>query len=56
MIVDGIRKVDRFTSRYPLAEVVFSTEPHDPFFNTNRPEDLLEAERLLTASGSVASR
>ncbi len=44
---EDIRKVDRFTGRYRLAEVAFSIEPHDPFFNTNRPDDLIEAERLL---------
>ena len=47
MVDEDIRKVDRFTSRYRIVEVEFSTEPHDPFFNTNRPEDLIEAERLL---------
>ena len=47
MVDEDIRKVDRFTGRYRLAEVVFPTEPYDPFFNTNRPEDLDEAERLL---------
>ena len=31
----------------------FATDPVDPFFNTNRPEDLEEAERLLSA-GVVA--
>ena len=47
MVDEDIRKVDRFTGRYRLAEVAFSSEPYDPFFNTNRPEDLIEAERLL---------
>ena len=47
MLVDGIRKVDVWTSRYRLAVVDFPIQPLDPFFNTNRPEDLAEAERLL---------
>ncbi len=47
MIDDDIRKVDRFTDRYRLAQVDFPTDPQDPFFNTNRPEDLIEAERML---------
>ncbi len=46
MVEDDIRKVDRFTSRYRLIDVSFPTDPLDPFFNTNRPEDLVEAERL----------
>lgn len=47
MVDEDIRKVDRFTSRYKLVGVEFPVEPYDPFFNTNRPEDLIEAERLL---------
>jgi molybdopterin-guanine dinucleotide biosynthesis protein A len=44
---EDIRKVDVWTARYRLAMVEFPTAPVDPFFNTNRPEDLAEAERLL---------
>jgi molybdenum cofactor guanylyltransferase len=51
MIDEGIRKVDVWTARHRLVEVAFATDPIDPFFNTNRPEDLAEAERLL---GDVA--
>ena len=46
MVDEGIRKVDLWTARYRLALVDFPSAPHDPFFNTNRPEDLAEAERL----------
>jgi molybdenum cofactor guanylyltransferase len=49
MTLEEIRKVDVWTARYRLVEVDFSAEPFDPFFNTNRPEDLAEAERLLGA-------
>lgn len=51
MIDDDIRKVDRFTAGYRLAQIDFSNEPIDPFFNTNRPEDLIEAEQLLARTG-----
>jgi molybdopterin-guanine dinucleotide biosynthesis protein A len=44
---EEIRKVDVWTARHRLAVVDFPTAPHDPFFNTTRPEDLAEAERLL---------
>lgn len=44
---EGIRKVDVWTARYRLAQAAFPTDPVDPFFNANRPEDLAEAERLL---------
>ena len=47
MVEDEMRKIDIWTARYKLAEVEFAAEPLDPFFNTNRPEDLEEAERLL---------
>jgi molybdopterin-guanine dinucleotide biosynthesis protein A len=44
---EEIRKVDVWTARYRLTVADFPTVPLDPFFNTNRPEDLAEAERLL---------
>ena len=52
MLEEEIRKVDIWTARYRLATVDFpdidlNGKPIDPFFNTNRPEDLEEAERLL---------
>jgi molybdopterin-guanine dinucleotide biosynthesis protein A len=47
MVGEAIRKVDVWTARYRLAKVEFPVGTIDPFFNTNRPEDLAEAERLL---------
>ena len=47
LVDEDIRKVDRWTARYRLATVAFPAEPVDPFFNANRPEDLVEAERWL---------
>ncbi|RDD62775.1 molybdenum cofactor guanylyltransferase MobA [Ferruginivarius sediminum] len=51
MVEEDIRKVDVWTARYRLATVPFPPAETgqgtiDPFFNTNRPEDLEEAERL----------
>ena len=48
LMVEGIHKVDVWTGRYRLATVEFPIAGVDPFFNTNRPEDLAEAERLLS--------
>lgn len=48
MVEEDIRKVDKWTGRYDLAVVHFATYPVDPFFNANRPEDLAEAEKLLS--------
>ncbi len=53
MEADGVRKVDLWTARYRLAVVDFATDPIDPFFNTNSPEDIAEAEAIL-ARGAVA--
>ena len=49
VIEEGVRKVDDWTARYHLVEVDFPVVRLDPFFNTNRPEDLALAERLLAA-------
>ena len=48
LVEEEIRKVDLWTARYRLAQIEFSAEPVDPFFNANRPEDLAEAERLVS--------
>jgi len=47
MTEEQIRKVDVWTARYGQAVVAWPTDPIDPFFNANSPEDLAEAERLL---------
>ena len=49
MIFEGVRKVDAWTGRHTVADVDFASEPVDPFFNANRPEDLDEAQRALAA-------
>jgi molybdopterin-guanine dinucleotide biosynthesis protein A len=49
LTVEQVHKVDIWTGRYRLATVDFPIAGIDPFFNTNRPEDLAEAERLLSA-------
>ncbi|PDT87249.1 molybdenum cofactor guanylyltransferase MobA [Bradyrhizobium sp. Y36] len=46
LVVEDIRKIDRWTARYPLATVTWPTAPLDPFFNANTVEDIAEAERL----------
>lgn len=51
LIEEGLRKVDAFTARYPLATVEFAAAPVDPFLNVNTAEDLARAERLLAATG-----
>ena len=46
LVVEGVRKIDRWTARYPLATVAWQTVPFDPFFNANTIDDIAEAERL----------
>ena len=43
----GHRKIDAWTARHGVAVADFATTPFDPFFNVNRPADLVEAERVL---------
>jgi molybdopterin-guanine dinucleotide biosynthesis protein A len=50
LVEEGLRKIDLFTARYPLATVEWPMQPHDPFFNANRPEDLAEAEAIAKAN------
>jgi molybdenum cofactor guanylyltransferase len=46
LMVEGVRKIDRWTARYALATVNWPAEPLDPFFNANTVDDIAEAERL----------
>jgi molybdopterin-guanine dinucleotide biosynthesis protein A len=45
---EGVRKVDEWTVRHRLAVAEFEARHYDPFFNANRPEDLNEAEKILS--------
>ncbi|HLT78629.1 MAG TPA: molybdenum cofactor guanylyltransferase MobA [Ferrovibrio sp.] len=54
VVGEGIRKVDIWTGRHKLAVAHFPTDPVDPFFNANAPDDLAEAERLLARLGDAA--
>ena len=42
----GIRKIVAWTERHDAGLAVFDTEPWDPFFNVNTPEDLARAEDM----------
>lgn len=44
---EDMRKIDAWTARHRLVQVDWPTDPVDPFFNANRPNDLAEAEALL---------
>ena len=53
LVEEGLRKVDLWTARYRVAVVSFPTARVDGFFNANRPEDLVEAERLFAICSSA---
>jgi molybdenum cofactor guanylyltransferase len=46
LVVEDMRKVDRWTARYRLATATWPTDPLDPFFNANTMDDIAAAERL----------
>jgi molybdopterin-guanine dinucleotide biosynthesis protein A len=52
LVVEDIRKIDRWTARYKLATVTWPTMPLDPFFNANSVEDIAEADRLAALDGA----
>ena len=52
LVVEDIRKIDRWTARYRLATVTWPVEPLDPFFNANTVDDIAEAEKLAELDGS----
>jgi molybdopterin-guanine dinucleotide biosynthesis protein A len=51
LVEEDIRKIDRWTARYPLATVTWPVTPVDPFFNANTVEDIADAERLAALDG-----
>jgi molybdenum cofactor guanylyltransferase len=53
LTTEGLRKIDKFTARYPLAKAEWLTEPFDPFFNANSPDDLAEAEKILVRNAEA---
>jgi molybdopterin-guanine dinucleotide biosynthesis protein A len=46
LVVEDMRKIDRWTARHGVAHAAWPTEPFDPFFNANTPEDIAEAEAI----------
>ena len=49
-LLEGERKIDRWTARFGCAVAEWPAEPLDPFFNANAPEDLAAAEQALLRS------
>jgi molybdopterin-guanine dinucleotide biosynthesis protein A len=53
LTVEDMRKIDRWTARHGIAHADWPTQPYDPFFNANRPEDINEAETILRDHGDA---
>src|ERR1700726_571391 len=51
LVVEDMRKIDRWTARYRLATVAWPADPLDPFFNANTMDDIAAAERLAELDG-----
>lgn len=51
LVVEGLRKVELFLSRYRTVRVTWPDRPVDPFFNVNTPDEFAEAERLARTIG-----
>lgn len=47
LVEEQLRKMGVWLQRYRCVEVNYSHEPFDPFFNINRPEDLVLARSMV---------
>ncbi len=52
IVNEGIRKVEHWTSRYRFSTANFRDDGIDPFFNANRPTDLIRADAWLRLNGT----
>jgi molybdopterin-guanine dinucleotide biosynthesis protein A len=53
LVQENMRKIDRWTARHGIALAGWATEPFDPFFNANTPEDVAEAQALVLRYGDA---
>jgi molybdenum cofactor guanylyltransferase len=53
LVVEDMRKIDRWTARHGVARASWPAEPIDPFFNANTPEDVHAAERMIALHGEA---
>ena len=53
LIEEGLRKIDRWTARHGIAHAEWPAAPVDPFLNANTPDDIAEAERLVSLYGEA---
>ena len=53
LVIEDMRKIDRWTARHGIAHASWPDKPVDPFFNANTPEDIAAAERLVLLHGDA---
>jgi molybdopterin-guanine dinucleotide biosynthesis protein A len=53
VVVEELRKIEVWTGRHGVAIAEWPTEPIDPFFNVNTPEDRATAERIAAQHGGA---
>lgn len=53
LVVEDMRKIDRWTARHGIAHAGWAIAPVDPFFNANTPEDIARAEAILVEIGAA---
>jgi molybdopterin-guanine dinucleotide biosynthesis protein A len=46
LVREDLRKIEVWTARHGIALAAWPTEPVDPFFNVNTPDDLAQATRI----------
>ena len=56
LVVEDLRKIEVWTARHGVAIADWPTEPVDPFFNVNTPEDVAAAERIASSMQRDARR
>lgn len=49
MVDENLRKIDTWTARHGCVAVQWASDPVDPFFNANTPEELAAAEAMIAA-------
>lgn len=54
LVVEDLHKIEVWTARHGVAIADWPTEPVDPFFNVNTPEDAAEAGRLAASLSAEA--
>ena len=54
LVFEDQRRVKAFLARYTVADVDWATQPFDPFFNVNTPDDLTTAQAIAQHLGTAA--